>query len=110
MAWDKRWSAGLVVAALCGGLGGSVFTWWMNLPQATRVAFSITTSTLSADPKIKSVVPDLKIQIRKRELRAIYVTTVEFTVPDGPHVDHAEVALPLEMASPPESGRSPLQI
>ena len=41
---------------LCGGLAGSVFTYWVNRPKATVVSYSLSSATI-ADAESGSVIP-----------------------------------------------------
>jgi len=90
-----RWA--IIVTALVslvgGGLAGSVFTWYMTRTEPTLVTYNVTTTAVRADRAVKSVVPDLKIQVGREEITALYTHNVEFSVPRGSHIDSAGVAV-----------------
>ncbi len=83
----------VLVSLLGGGLAGSVFTWYMTRTEPTLVTYNVTTTAVRADRAVRSVVPDLKIQVGREEITALYTHNVEFSVPRGPYVDSAEVAV-----------------
>lgn len=79
--------------ALTGGLAGAVFTWFVNLPSATVVAYSISTTSVSAGANVRTTVPGLRLQIGNEEVGALYTHTIDFSSPAGPHVERVEVAV-----------------
>jgi hypothetical protein len=88
----NKWVA-LAIGICCGGLGGSVFTWYVNHPRSTTVTYSITTTTTGADPMAKALVPDLHLQIGTNEVTALYTHVVSLTTVDGPQLDTLPVAV-----------------
>jgi hypothetical protein len=72
-----------------------VFTWYVNRPTPTIVGYNVVTTSVGASPEIKSLVPDLKIQIDKRDIPIFYLNAVEFFVQSGPGQDSVEVAVML---------------
>jgi hypothetical protein len=83
----------LLVAALFGGLAGSVFTWWINRPSATTVIYNVTTTALGNDPAVRSAVPNLRLNIGTEEVPALFIHTLELSVPAGPYLRHGEVVV-----------------
>ena len=69
------------------GLAASVFTWYVNLPTTTVVAYSVSTTTIATDPAARSTVPRLRLQIGNEEVAALYTHAVEFSIPVGPHIE-----------------------
>src|SRR3989442_13987265 len=86
-----RWVLPLIVGIFCGGLGGSVFTWYMNRTKATVVTYRIATTTLSA-PEAVGLIPDLKVLIGGSPIQALYAHNMELLPRQGPFVDQADVA------------------
>src|ERR1700722_2037010 len=91
--WDSGPNPQLVVGILCGGLGGSVFTWYINRPKPQIVTYNVTTISLGADPTTKNLVPNLKIQVGGENVPVMHTHTIEFNVPRESYVDSADVAL-----------------
>jgi hypothetical protein len=89
MDWTKifAFAATLLSAVL------AVFTWYVNLPGTTVVAYSVSTTTIAADPAARTTVPGLRLQIGNEEVPALYTHAVEFSIPSGPHVERIDVAL-----------------
>jgi hypothetical protein len=89
------WRKILAFAAmfLSGGLAGAVFTWYVNLPATTVIAYSVSTTAIAADPAARSTVPGLRLQIGSEEIPVLYTHAIEFSIPSGPHVERIEVAL-----------------
>jgi|ERR1700722_6148521 len=90
--WDSGPNPQLVVGILCGGLGGSVFTWYINRPKPQIVTYNVTTISLGADPTTKNLVPNLKIQVGGENVPVMHTHTIEFNVPRESYVDSADVA------------------
>jgi hypothetical protein len=86
-----RWVLPLVVGVFCGGLGGSVFTWYVNRPKLTVVTYRIATTTLSA-PEAVGLIPDLKVLIGGKPIQALYAQNIELLPRQGPFVEQAAVA------------------
>jgi hypothetical protein len=86
-------NAQLLVGILCGGLAGSVFTWYMNRPRPEIITYTVTTVSLGADVTIKNLVPNLKIQVGGEEVPVMHTHTVEFSVPQDSYIDSVEIAL-----------------
>jgi len=86
-----RWILPLVVGIFCGGLGGAIFTWYMNRPTRTVLSYRIATTTLSA-PEAAGPIPDLKVLIGGTPIQALYAHNIELLPRQGPFVDQAEVA------------------
>jgi len=87
-----RWVLPLIVGIFCGGLGGSVFTWYVNRPSPTVLTYRIATTTLSA-PEAVGLIPDLKVLIGGNPIQALYAYNVEFLPRQGPFVDQADIAM-----------------
>ena len=87
-----KWILPLLVGIFCGGLGGSVFTWYVNRPKPTVVTYRVATTTLSA-PEATGLIPDLKVLIRGNPIQALYADNIELLPRQGPFMDQAEVAL-----------------
>jgi hypothetical protein len=86
-----RWVLPLTVGIFCGGLGGSVFTWYMNRPKPTILTYRIATTTLSA-PEAVGLIPNLKVLIGGSPIQALYAYNVELLPRQGPFADQADVA------------------
>jgi hypothetical protein len=86
-----RWVLPLIVGIFCGGLGGSVFTWYVNRSKPTIVTYRIATTTLSA-PEAVGLIPDLKVLIGGNSIQALYAHNMELLPRQGPFVDQADVA------------------
>jgi len=86
-----RWVLPLIVGVFCGGLGGSVFTWYVNRPKPTIVTYRIATTTLSA-PEAVGLIPDLKVLIAGKPIQALYAHNIELLPRQGPFVEQADVA------------------
>jgi hypothetical protein len=86
-----RWVLPLIVGVFCGGLGGSIFTWYMNRPKPTVATYRISTTTLSA-PEALGLIPDLKVLIGGNPIHELYAHNIELLPRQGPFVDQAEVA------------------
>lgn len=89
----------LVVAMLFGGFAGSVFTWWVNSPSATTVIYNVTTTALGNDPAVRSAVPNLRLNIGAEEVSALFIHTLELSVPTGPYLRRGEVVVTFPGAS-----------
>lgn len=88
-----RVSPQLVVGVLCGGLAGSVLTWWVNRPKLTEVTYSVSTTTVGTDATVKNLIPELRLQIAGEDIPVVYTHAVEFKTNDGPYLESAEVAI-----------------
>jgi hypothetical protein len=86
-----RWILPLVVGIFCGGLGGSVFTWYMNRLKPTVLTYRVSATTLSA-PEAPGLIPDLKVLIGGNPIQALYAQNMELLPRQGPFVEQAEVA------------------
>jgi hypothetical protein len=86
-----RWVLPLLVGIFCGGLGGSVFTWYVNRPKLTVVTYRIATTTLSA-PEAVGLIPDLKVLIAGKPIQALYAHNIELLPRQGPFVEQADIA------------------
>lgn len=86
-----RWVLLLLVGIFCGGLGGSVFTWYVNRPRPTVLSYRIATTTLS-DPGGSRLIPNLWVQIGGSTIQELYAHSIELLPRQGPFVDQAEVA------------------
>ena len=108
MGWLKNLPI-LLPTVLAGGLAGAVFTWYINRPQMTTLAYTITTTAIVADPAARSAVPNLRIQVGDEEVRSLFTHTIEFTVPAGQYAQSADVAITFSpvrmfgMSAPPPS-------
>lgn len=80
---------------LGGGLAGAALTWYVNQPMPTVVTYRVITTTVVAveGPAARAVIPKLRIQLDGKEVKSLYTHTIELSVPRGPHVDRAEVAI-----------------
>lgn len=86
-----RWVLPLVATFLCGGLGGAVFTWYINRPKPTIVTYRIATTTLTA-PEASGLIPDLKVLVRGTPIQGLYAQNIELLPRQGPFVSSATVA------------------
>lgn len=86
-----RWVLPLLVGVSCGGLGGSIFTWYMNRPRPTVLTYRIATTILSA-PEAVGLIPDLRVLIGGSPIQALYAHNMELLPRQGPFVDQADVA------------------
>jgi hypothetical protein len=82
----------VIAAFLGGGLAGSVFTWYMNRPDATVVTYSIATTPFGSS-EAASVVPNLKIQLGNENITSLFTHTIDFNVPKGPFIDQVDFAV-----------------
>jgi hypothetical protein len=81
-----------LIALATGGLGGAFFNaWWLN--RSTVVTYTVTTTTIGTDQRVKSLLPDIKIQVGNQELPLIHAHTVELRPQSGPYAERAEIAL-----------------
>lgn len=83
-----------ILALFTGGLGGSVFTWYINRPKPTVLTYNIVTTTTGADATTKGLVPNLKLRIGDEDVPVIYTHTIDLTVQSGPQVESAQVEVP----------------
>src|SRR4030088_530261 len=88
-----KWILPLVVGIVCGGLGGSIFTWYMNRPRSTVVTYAIATTTISSPESVGGLVPDLKVMIGSGQVQSLYTFNVDLLPREGPYLDKAEFAL-----------------
>lgn len=96
-----------VLSLLTGGLGGSVFTWFMNRPKSTIVTYNVVnTSTGSATTK--SLIPNLKLQIGNEDVSFMSTHTIDLVVQSGPQVETARIAV--RFADPFHAGVTKLRI
>jgi hypothetical protein len=65
--------AALVASYLFAGLGGAVFTWYVNRSKPVVITYSVTTTTLNADP-VKGLIPDLRMTVDDRRSLASILT------------------------------------
>jgi hypothetical protein len=86
-----RWILPLIVGIFCGGLGGSIFTWYMNRPSPTVLTYRIATTTLSS-PEAVGLIPDLKVLIGGSPIQALYAHNIELLPRQGAYIDQADVA------------------
>src|SRR5579859_2951954 len=86
-----KWILPLIVGIFCGGLGGSVFTWYINRPRPTVVTYRIATTTLTA-PEASGLIPDLKVLVRGIPIQGLYAQNMEILPRQGPFVASATVA------------------
>lgn len=81
-----------MIALLTGGLGGAFFNaWWSN--RSTVVTYTTTSTTLGADQRVKSLVPDIKIQVGAQEIPFIHLHTIELRPQSGPYAEKADIAI-----------------
>jgi hypothetical protein len=104
-----RWVLPLVVGIFCGGLGGAVFTWYVNRPKSTVVTYTIASTTIAAPESVTGLIPDLKVLIGSDRVQSLYTYNIELLPREGPYLDKAEVAVEF----PPEeftvSGQSTVE-
>ncbi|HKQ89267.1 MAG TPA: hypothetical protein VJZ77_01195 [Blastocatellia bacterium] len=84
--------APLIIGMSFGGLGGAVFTYWMNRPQSTVLAYNLT-SVVIANPAASDVIPNLSCRIGDEPVSLLYSNVIEFTPVEGPYLESAEVAI-----------------
>ncbi|SRR6266849_7811318 len=80
-----KWVLPLVVGVFCGGLGGSVFTWYINRPKSTVVTYTITSTTIAAAKSASGLVPGLKVMIDSEQVASLYTFNIEFRPRQGPY-------------------------
>ncbi len=95
-----KWVLPLVVGVFCGGLGGSVFTWYNNRPKSTVVTYTITSTTIAAAKSASGLVPGLKVMIDSEQVASLYTFNIEFRPRQGPYLDRVEVALEFPSSDP----------
>jgi hypothetical protein len=88
-----RWILPLAVGIVCGGLGGAVFTWYVNRPKSTVVTYAIATTTIAAPESVTGLVPDLKVMIGSGQVQSLYTFNVDLLPREGPYLDKAEFAM-----------------
>jgi hypothetical protein len=90
----SKWGASLI-ALFFGGLAGAVFTWYMNHPRPTTLAYSLVTTTTGTDPAGSPLVPvpDLHIYIGTKEISSLYTHFVTITAVDGPQLEQLPIAV-----------------
>jgi hypothetical protein len=78
-----------------GSFLGAVLTlsvgWYLTRP--TSVTYNLTTTTLGADPTVKSIIPDLKIQIGNKEVAALHTHALQVSTVSGRYVEKADLAI-----------------
>ncbi len=82
----------LIVGLFAGGLGGAVFTWYMNRTTDAQVQYRVTTTTLGTGPAVRSLVPNLRLRVGDEEVSAISAHTVEISAAQG-YVDRVQAAI-----------------
>ncbi len=82
-----------VIALFTGGLGGAVFSWYINRPKPTVLTYNVVNTTTGADATTKGLVPNLKLRIGDEDVPVIYTHTIDLIVQSGPQVDSALVAV-----------------
>lgn len=68
-----------ILGLFTGGLGGSLLTWWLGHPGPTILAYSISSTTIGADPSIKALIPNLTIRIWTDEIPVLHTHSIELT-------------------------------
>jgi hypothetical protein len=91
MGWSK-WVP-IVVSFMSGGLAGQVLNLYVNRNVPTVLAYAITTTTAGTDTRVKSLIPNLKLQIGEEEISVVHTHTIEFTAQSGSHLNSAEIAV-----------------
>jgi len=81
-----RWVLPLVVGVLCGGLGGAIFTWYVNRPKSTVVTYTIASTTIAAPESVTGLIPDLKVLIGSDRVQSLYTFNVELVPREGPYL------------------------
>lgn len=83
-----------------GGFLGAILSlsvaWYLTRP--TTVTYTLTTTTLGADPTVKSVIPDLKIQIGPTEVAALHTHSIQISAVSGRYVEKANLAVQWDAA------------
>lgn len=87
-----------ILALLTGGLGGAVFTWFMTHPGPTTLTYNAATSSAGPNAKVKSVVPNLKLQIGNEDIDSLYTHSIDFSAKSGPQA--ASVTLAITFPNP----------
>ena|GEM_PF-3709941 len=80
------------IGLLVGGLGGAVFTYWVNRPQSTILVYNPTTVVI-ANPTATDVIPNLACKIGDAPVSVLFSHVIEFTPSDGPYLESADIAL-----------------
>jgi hypothetical protein len=88
---EKFWTP--IIAAIVGSVLTGVAIWYVAQPRNTVVGYNTTTTTVGAGPEIKSLIPDLRIQINNRDVPIFYVSDISFIAQGGPGADSLRVAL-----------------
>lgn len=91
---SSRWTPALIVGILAlftGGLGGAVFTWWMNHKEPLVLGYVVTTTTTGTDATTKSLVPGLSLRIGTQDIPAIYTHVVSISRTSG-YADSVDLA------------------
>jgi hypothetical protein len=91
MEWSK-WVP-IVVSFVSGGLAGQALNLYVNRNIPTVVTYAITTTTAGTDARVKSLIPNLKLQIGEEEISVVHTHTIDFTAQSGPHLNSAEIAV-----------------
>jgi hypothetical protein len=91
MEWPK-WVP-IVVSLVSGGLAGQVLNWYANRNIPTVLTYVMTTTTAGTDARVKSLIPNLKLQIGEEEIAVVHTHTIDFTTQSGPHLNSAEIAI-----------------
>jgi hypothetical protein len=73
----------VAIAVFCGGLGGSVFTWYVNRPTPVVLAYVISTTTTGADPGVQSLLPKLTLRLGDEPISAINTHAIDIIPTQG---------------------------
>lgn len=88
-----------VLAILVSLLSGGAMGAWINHYYATRqsvVSYSIDATSLGATEATKSALPNLRLELDKVEIPAVYTHTVTLRHASGPELDQASISIALQ--------------
>jgi hypothetical protein len=92
----------LIVAIMCGGLGGAIFTWWVNREEGLTISYVISTTSTGADATTNSLVPGLSLRIGDKDIPVIHTHVISLNRATG-YADRAEIAVTFEGGALPET-------
>ncbi len=82
-----------------GGFAGAVYSSYVNRIEPTIITYRVTTTSIGADSSIKSLIPNLKLQVDGKDVSVVHTHTIEFAPQRGPFVDGVEVAITFRQPS-----------
>jgi hypothetical protein len=80
----KEWAKqNVTLAVVTSSLVAAVFTWWVNRPTPTTIAYVATRTSTGADAASISLVPNLSLRIGDEPIAGIFSHVFEFYVRDA---------------------------